>query len=100
MEFGFFSLFALSRKRIPHVLHELTTFTEQQISGDRFSQAVRSFDMTSRKSFGCYFWLYLLKHNLRPLINSPVSGHPPDFSLVSAYENNSRKRTVPLNSLL
>ena len=30
--------------------------TEQQISGDRFSQAVRSFDMTSSKSFSCYIW--------------------------------------------
>ena len=52
-----FSLFALSGKRTPHVLHKLTTLTEQQISGDRFSQAVRSFDMTSRKSYSCYFWL-------------------------------------------
>ena len=53
----FFSLFAFSHKRTPHVLHKLTTLTEQQISGDRFSQAVRSFDMNSRKSFSCYFWL-------------------------------------------
>ena len=26
--------------------------------------------------------------------NSPVSGHPPYFSLVSVYGNNSRKRTA------
>ena len=40
---------------------------------------------------------YPMKHNLKdPLINSPVSGHPPYFSLVSAYGNNSRKRTVLL----
>ena len=31
--------------------------TEQQIKRDCFSQAIRSFDMTSRKSFSCYFWL-------------------------------------------
>ena len=38
----------------------------------------------------CYFWLpnKTYKHLL---INSPVSGHPPHFSLVSAYGNNSRK---------
>ena len=30
------------------------------------------------------------------LINSPVSSHTPDFSLVSAYGNNSRKQTAPL----
>ena len=61
----FFSLIAFSCKRTPHVLHNnwLTTLTEQQISGDRFSQAVRSFDMTSRKSLSCYFWLYLIKYS-------------------------------------
>ena len=67
MEFGLFSLFALSPKRTPDVLHKLTTLTEQLISGDRFSQAVCSFDMTSRKSFSCYFWLPN-KTYLRPLI--------------------------------
>ena len=51
--------------------------------------------MTSRKSFSYYF--RLPNKTLTPAkINSPVSGHPPDFSLVSAYGNNSRKRTVPL----
>ena len=37
---------------------------------------------------------YPIKRNLHPLINSPVSGHPPYFSLVSAHENTSRKRTA------
>ena len=61
MEIGFFSLFTLSRKRTLHVLttvnQQIYDLAEQQISGDRFSQAVRSFDMTSRKSFSCHFWL-------------------------------------------
>ena len=37
---------------------------------------------------------YPIKHAYHPLINSPESGHPPYFSLVSAYSNNSRKRTA------
>ena len=37
---------------------------------------------------------YPIKHDEHPLINSPVNGHPPNFSLVSAYGNNSRKRTA------
>ena len=41
-------------------------------------QAICSFDM-----------------NKSPLINSPVNGHPPDLSLVSAYGNNSCKQTPP-----
>ena len=36
MEFGFFSLYALSCKRTPHILHKFTTLTEQQISGIGF----------------------------------------------------------------
>ena len=39
---------------------------------------------------------YPIKQIYHPLINSPVSGHPPYFSLVSAYGNNSRKRTAVL----
>lgn len=35
-------------------------------------------------------------YNWYPLFNSPVSGHPPYFSLVSAYGNSSRKRTALL----
>ena len=37
---------------------------------------------------------YPIKHNENPLVHSPVSGHPLYFSLVSAYRNNSRKRTA------
>ena len=61
MEIGFVSLFAHSRKRTLYVLttvnQQIYDLTEQQISGDRFSQAVRSFDTTSKKSFSCYLWL-------------------------------------------
>ena len=39
---------------------------------------------------------YPMKHKLLIMYNSPVNGHRPDFSLVSAYGNNSRKRTAPL----
>ena len=39
---------------------------------------------------------YPTKQNHLPLINSPVSGQPPYFSLVSTYGNNSRKRTALL----
>ena len=39
---------------------------------------------------------YLIKHNEYLLINSPVSGHPSNFSLVPADENNSHKQTVAL----
>ena len=40
----------------------------------------------------------LMKHNYMKhmLINSPVNRHPPYVSLVSAYGNNSCKRTVLL----
>ena len=39
---------------------------------------------------------YVIKHNEYLLINSPVSGHPSNFSLVPADENNSHKQTVAL----
>ena len=39
---------------------------------------------------------YPIKHSYHPLINSPFCGHPPYFSLVSTYGNNSRKRTALL----
>ena len=50
--------------------------------------------MTSSKSFSCCFWLP--NKILTPANNFPVSGYPPDFSLVSAYGNNSHKQTAPL----
>ena len=40
------------------------------------------------------FFCYPIKHNENPLISSPVSEHPLHFTLVSAYRNNSRKRTA------
>ena len=47
-------------------------------------------------SAGNLLFLATQKNIINLLINSPVSGHPPNFSLVSAYGNNSRKRTALL----
>ena len=99
MEIGFFSLFALSRKRTLHVLTTVTnknmTWQSNRSVGIGFLKLSARLTLHQRRVSVAIFD-YPMKQKLIIMDNSPVSGHRPDFSLVSAYGNNSRKRTAPL----
>ena len=99
MEIWFFSLFALSRKRTLHVLTTVTsknmTWQSKRSVGIGFLKLSARLTLHQRRVSVAIFD-YPMKHKLLIMYNPPVSSHRPEFSRVSAYGNNSCKRTAPL----